>query len=35
MTVGLSADIMVSSMGCVGLCDNGPLVMIYPQQTWT
>jgi (2Fe-2S) ferredoxin len=31
---GLSADIMVSSMGCVGLCDNGPVVMIYPQQTW-
>ena len=27
-------EVMVSHMGCVGLCSKGPIVMIYPEQTW-
>ena len=27
-------EVMVTHMGCVGLCTKGPVVMIYPQQTW-
>lgn len=27
-------EIMVSHMGCVGLCSMGPVVMVYPEQTW-
>ena len=30
----LESDVMVSQMGCVGLCSMGPVVMIYPQSTW-
>ncbi len=25
---------MVTSTGCVGICEKGPIVMIYPQQAW-
>jgi len=31
---GLDSEIMVTSTGCLGLCSMGPVVMIYPQQTW-
>ncbi|MBN2879631.1 MAG: (2Fe-2S) ferredoxin domain-containing protein [Clostridia bacterium] len=31
---GLDSEVMVSHMGCVGLCSMGPVVMIYPEQTW-
>jgi len=27
-------EVMVTHMGCVGLCTMGPVVMIYPEQTW-
>lgn len=27
-------EFMVSHMGCVGLCSMGPIIMVYPQQTW-
>ncbi len=30
----LDGEVMVSYTGCVGLCSMGPVVMIYPQQTW-
>lgn len=30
----LDSEVMVSHMGCVGLCSMGSVVMIYPQQTW-
>lgn len=29
---GLNA--MVSSTGCMNLCDEGPVMVIYPQGTW-
>ncbi|MEX1376000.1 MAG: (2Fe-2S) ferredoxin domain-containing protein [Eubacteriales bacterium] len=30
----MDSEVMVSHMGCVGLCSMGPIVMVYPQQTW-
>lgn len=30
----LEGEVMVTATGCVGLCEKGPVVMIYPQQTW-
>ncbi|MBF0498213.1 MAG: (2Fe-2S) ferredoxin domain-containing protein [Deltaproteobacteria bacterium] len=29
---GLGA--MVSSCGCLKLCDNGPVMIVYPQNYW-
>ena len=31
---GLDSEIMVTSTGCLGICAMGPVVMIYPEQTW-
>jgi (2Fe-2S) ferredoxin len=30
----LEGEVMVTATGCVGLCEKGPVVMIYPQQIW-
>ena len=27
-------DVMVSSTGCLQACDDGPVVVIYPQNVW-
>ena len=27
-------EVMVSQMGCVGLCSMGPVVMVYPDTIW-
>ena len=29
---GLEKDIMVNGVGCFGLCVNGPIVLVYPQD---
>ena len=26
--------VMVSSTGCLKACDNGPIVIVYPQNVW-
>ncbi len=31
---GLSEDVQVSTSGCLGLCDGGPMVVAYPDGTW-
>jgi (2Fe-2S) ferredoxin/predicted O-methyltransferase YrrM len=31
---GLSDDVQVSSCGCLGLCDEGPIMIVYPEGTW-
>ena len=31
---GLSDDIQVSSCGCLGICDSGPVMIVYPEGTW-
>jgi (2Fe-2S) ferredoxin len=31
---GWKGKVRISTSGCMGLCANGPNVMIYPQQIW-
>jgi 3-hydroxy-5-methyl-1-naphthoate 3-O-methyltransferase len=31
---GLSDKVQVSSCGCLGLCDSGPVMIVYPEGTW-
>ncbi|AGL01832.1 (2Fe-2S) ferredoxin domain-containing protein [Desulfoscipio gibsoniae] len=31
---GLSGEIYISNTGCLGLCDQGPVVIIYPDNVW-
>ncbi len=31
---GLSDDVQVSSCGCLGLCESGPVMIVYPEGTW-
>lgn len=30
----MDKEVMITGTGCMGLCDKGPVVMIYPEQTW-
>ncbi|PYG84825.1 (2Fe-2S) ferredoxin [Ruminiclostridium sufflavum DSM 19573] len=30
----LTSDVMVTNTGCFGICDKGPVVVIYPEGTW-
>jgi (2Fe-2S) ferredoxin len=27
-------DVMVSSTGCLNLCDSGPVMVVYPENVW-
>jgi (2Fe-2S) ferredoxin len=31
---GLSDDVQVSGCGCLGLCESGPVMIVYPEGTW-
>ncbi|NDL66502.1 (2Fe-2S) ferredoxin domain-containing protein [Anaerotalea alkaliphila] len=31
---GIDDQVMVTTTGCLGLCSMGPVVMVYPEQTW-
>src|SRR5579863_5575748 len=31
---GLSEDVQVSTCSCLGLCDSGPVLIVYPEGTW-
>jgi (2Fe-2S) ferredoxin/predicted O-methyltransferase YrrM len=31
---GLSSEVQVSTCGCLGLCDEGPIMIVYPEGTW-
>lgn len=31
---GLSDEVQVTSCGCLGLCDEGPVMIIYPEGVW-
>ena len=31
---GLADEVQVSSCGCLGLCDSGPVMIVYPEGTW-
>ena len=30
----LSNDVQVTTCGCLGLCDDGPIMIVYPDGTW-
>lgn len=30
----IDADVQVTTCGCLGLCDDGPVLIIYPQGIW-
>ena len=34
MDRGLDTEIMVTATGCIGLCEKGPVVIVYPEGTW-
>jgi (2Fe-2S) ferredoxin len=27
-------DVMISSTGCLNRCENGPLMVVYPEGSW-
>ena len=27
-------DVMVSSTGCMNICDSGPVMVVYPENLW-
>ena len=30
----LSGEVMLTNTGCFGICDKGPVVVVYPEGTW-
>lgn len=30
----LTSDVMINNTGCFGICQNGPVMVVYPQGTW-
>jgi (2Fe-2S) ferredoxin len=30
----LSGDVMVSTASCFGICDKGPIMVVYPEGVW-
>jgi (2Fe-2S) ferredoxin/predicted O-methyltransferase YrrM len=30
----LSDEVQVTNCGCLGLCDDGPIMIVYPEGTW-
>ena len=31
---GLDDQVQVTTCGCLGLCDDGPIMIVYPEGTW-
>jgi 3-hydroxy-5-methyl-1-naphthoate 3-O-methyltransferase len=31
---GLNQDVQLTTCGCMGLCDEGPVIVVYPTGTW-
>ena len=31
---GLNRDVQLTTCGCMGLCDEGPVMVVYPPGTW-
>ena len=31
---GLDDEVQVTTCGCLGLCDNGPMMIVYPEGVW-
>lgn len=30
----LSGQVMVTNTGCFGICNSGPVVVVYPEGVW-
>lgn len=31
---GVGSDVMVTHTGCFGICDKGPVMVVYPEAVW-
>ncbi|MEJ6952542.1 2Fe-2S ferredoxin [Natronospora cellulosivora (SeqCode)] len=31
---GLAGAVMLTNTGCLGICDKGPIVIVYPEGVW-
>lgn len=31
---GIDPDVQISTCGCLGLCDDGPILIVYPEGIW-
>ncbi len=31
---GLSGEVMLTNTGCFGICDKGPIAVVYPEGIW-
>jgi len=31
---GLGDRVMISNTGCFGICEKGPVVVVYPENVW-
>lgn len=31
---GLGGEVFVTNTGCLGLCEKGPIVIVYPDNVW-
>lgn len=31
---GIGGEVFVSNTGCLGLCEKGPIVIVYPDNVW-
>jgi (2Fe-2S) ferredoxin len=30
----LSGDVMITNTGCFGICEKGPIAVVYPEGVW-
>jgi (2Fe-2S) ferredoxin len=30
----LSSKVMINNTGCFGICDKGPIAVVYPEGVW-
>ena len=30
----LSGDVMINNTGCFGICEKGPVLVVYPEGVW-
>ena len=30
----LSGEVMITNTGCFGICDKGPILVVYPEAVW-
>ncbi|ADG81565.1 sucraseferredoxin family protein [Thermincola ferriacetica] len=31
---GLGSEVFVTNTGCLGICEKGPIVIVYPDNVW-